>query len=137
MDRRGLFFASQTQLSTRMGNSFLSLLDEAIPLIAVRTAPQPFWRLIAAALTGVNDFGFGHDYLDEFRALRHISVSFQRNDLRLAGVRRLLRIGSAQEPGSNVPVLPCVRDHRDRLAIVTGDDPEQCRMSIGMKRYAL
>jgi len=34
-------------------------------------------------------------------------------------------------------VLSSVRDHRDRLAIVAGDDPEQWRMAVGMKRYAL
>src|SRR6266478_9881469 len=60
MNRRRIFLAAEAKLSARVRRSFLLFFDQTIPLIAVRTAPQPLGGLITAALTGIDDFSFSH-----------------------------------------------------------------------------
>src|SRR4249919_3058007 len=60
MNRRRVFFAAEAKLSARVRSSFLLFFDQTVPLVTIRAAAQPLGRLIAAALTGIDDFDFSH-----------------------------------------------------------------------------
>ena len=60
MNRRGIFSSPQAEFTAYAGCSFKPLLSKGVPLIAVGTFAQPLGRSIAAALTGIKCFGFGH-----------------------------------------------------------------------------
>jgi hypothetical protein len=60
MNRGGIFSGPKAELTAYAGCSFKPLFSERVPLIAIGAFAEPLGGLIAAALTRVKCFGFGH-----------------------------------------------------------------------------